>query len=309
MICIEGDERSKRKAGLTDNPVGPCLLKCSPGKRPKLGIGAFPSQMTTRLALMQPHLQQTKDQAHFSPVVLLVQDTIDIDLLHDRHPSAGWGADIFPFLQMCQATQTPFLLQSGKSRRVEVCEQAITSSLDLARSWPSQASCPFAVPARHAHQGRSTQLQLAFGQITLLPPRNTPRVSKDPLTVWVIRVWEEQTPEGEEPLEWVRHASVPTTRLEQAWEGADCYRHRGLVEEYHQCLKSVYRMEERHLQTGDGLLRLLGLLSLLAVRLLQVRAYAREDPARPASEVIAPLMLAVVAERSGHSPASMTVAI
>jgi hypothetical protein len=144
-------------------------------------------------------------------------------------------------------------------------------------------------------------------QMTLLPPRNEPRASKEPLTVWVIRVWEEQAPEGEEPLEWVLLTSVPTTTLEQAWERVDWYRHRWLVEDYHQCLKSGCRIEQRQLQTVDGLMRLLGLLSPLAVRLLQVRACTREDPERPAYEVIEPLMLAVLAEHAGRSPLSMTV--
>jgi hypothetical protein len=43
------------------------------------------------------------------------------------------------------------------------------------------------------------------------------------------------------------------------------------------------------------------------VRLLQRRAYAREDPERSASEVIDPVMLAVLAQRSGQAPATMTV--
>src|SRR5689334_1246566 len=81
------------------------------------------------------------------------------------------GADMFPFFQACQATQTHFLVRAGKSRRVEVCEEEISYSLTQARSWPSQASRPFEVPARHGHPGRWTQLQLAFGQMTLLPPR------------------------------------------------------------------------------------------------------------------------------------------
>lgn len=38
------------------------------------------------------------------------------------------------------------------------------------------------------------------GQLTLLPPRNEPRASKDSLTVWIIRVWEEPPAQGEEPL-------------------------------------------------------------------------------------------------------------
>jgi hypothetical protein len=61
------------------------------------------------------------------------------------------------------------------------------------------------------------------------------------------------------------------------------------------------------LQSVDGLIRLLGLLSPLAVRLLQVRALAREAPARPAHEVIEPLLLAVLAQRSGQAPLTMTI--
>ena len=76
--------------------------------------------------------------------------------------------------------------------------------------------------------------------------------------MWVIRVWEEQARDAEEPLEWLRLPSVPTTTLEQAWERVDWYRHRWLVEDYHQCLKSGCRIEERQLQTVDGLMRRLG---------------------------------------------------
>jgi hypothetical protein len=119
-----------------------------------------------------------------------------------------------PSAEACHVTQTHFLAQAGKSRRVQESEEEITYSLDRARSWPSQGSRVLELPARHGHPGRSAQLQLSFGQLTLLPPR----ASKEPLTVWVIRVWEEQAPEGEEPLEWLRLPSVPTTTLEQAWE-------------------------------------------------------------------------------------------
>jgi hypothetical protein len=79
------------------------------------------------------------------------------------------------------------------------------------------------------------------------------------------------------------------------------------IEDYHQCLKSGCRIEERQLQQVDGLIRLLGLVSPLAVRLLQVRELAREDPERSASEVIDPLMLAVLAERSGQPLATLTL--
>jgi hypothetical protein len=168
------------------------------------------------------------------------------------------GADMFPFFQACRATQTHFLVRAGKPRRVQESEEEITYELPQARSWPSQANRVLELPARHGHQKRSAQLQLAFGQMTILPPRHEPRASKEPLTVWVIRVWEEQAPEGEEPLEWLLLTSVPTTTLEHAWERVDWYGHRWLVEDSHQCLKSGCRLEERQLQTVEGLIRRLG---------------------------------------------------
>jgi hypothetical protein len=90
-------------------------------------------------------------------------------------------------------------------------------------------------------------------------------------------------------------------------ERIEWYRHRWLVEDYHQCLKSGCRIEERQGPPVDGLIRLLGLLSPLAVRLVQIRGYARSQPERPAQEVIEPLMLAVGAQRSGQAPATMTI--
>ena len=52
--------------------------------------------------------------------------------------------------------------------------------------------------------------------------------------------------------------SVPTPTLEQAWERVDWYRQRWLVEDYHHCLKSGCRIEERQVQSVDGLMRRLG---------------------------------------------------
>jgi hypothetical protein len=101
-----------------------------------------------------------------------------------------------PSAEACQATQTHFLVRAAQNRRVQESEDEISYSLTQARAFPSQASRPFEVPARHGRQARSTQLQLAFGHMTLLPPRHEPRAGKDPVTVWVIRVWEEQARDG-----------------------------------------------------------------------------------------------------------------
>jgi hypothetical protein len=231
-------------------------------------------------ALMQPHWQQTREQIETRPVVLLVQDTTEVDLSHHPKtkgvcqvgnergrglyvqtvlavlPESGevlgcsiqepfvhipapvaetrskrrqrteretdvWmrlvkglgsfraettivhagdrGADMFPLFQVCRAMQTHFLVRAFENRRLQPEDGPQTYLLDEVRAWPAQASRPFQVPASHGRTARSTVVQLAFGALIVLPPRFEKRFSKEPLEAWAIRVWEEQTPAGEEP--------------------------------------------------------------------------------------------------------------
>jgi hypothetical protein len=79
-----------------------------------------------------------------------------------------------------------------------------------------------------------------------------------------------------------------------------------VVVEYHQCLQTGCRLEERLVRHADRLIRLLGVWSELSVRLLHLRDLARREPERPAHEILDPELLTVVATQSGQSPALMT---
>jgi hypothetical protein len=337
--------------------------------------------------LMQPHYQQTREQINQEPVVLLVQDTTEIDLTHrakmsgigqignargrgfllqtvlavvpetqavlgclaqkpfvripappkeqryqrrfrEQRETDIWmemvervgppaspgmlvhvgdrGADLFPFFRACLATQTHFVVRAAQNRRVQQGEEEIGHLLDLVRGWPRQDQQPFEVPASHGKPARQTTLQISFGPLTLLPPWNDPRGNKEPLPLWGVRVWEEEAGEGEEALEWILLTSVETRTPEGAWERVRWYRCRWIAEEYHQCLKTGCRIEHRQVQTADRLMRLLGLLSPLAVRLLQLRDLARTEPDRPAYAVIDPQALAVLALHTDLLAATLT---
>lgn len=81
---------------------------------------------------------------------------------------------------------------------------------------------------------------------------------------------------------------------------------RWIVEHYHQCLKTGCLLEERQLQTFEKVGRLLGFLAPLAIRLLQLRSLARQEPERPAQEVLPPDVVKVVAHLAGVSPDRLT---
>jgi Transposase DNA-binding len=376
----------KAAARMAENPAASLPAQLQTWKETMALYRLLDEEDVTFDALMQPHWQQTREQIKTHPVVLLVQDTTEVDLSHhpatsglgpigkgtttglvlqtvlavepvhrevlgcaaqepfvrqpiasgetrskrrqrDKRETDVWmrqvsrlgsfsaetlvvhvgdrGADLFPFFQACRATHTHFLVRVFENRRIEPENVPQRYLIDEIRSWPAQDSRPFEVPASHGRTARSTVVHLAFGPVTILPPRFEKRCRKEPLPLWAIRVWEEETPAGEEPLEWLLLTSLETTSLPQAWERVGWYECRWVVEDYHQCLKTGCRLEARQVQSADRFLRLLGFLSPLAVRLLQLRDLSRREPERPASEGLEADLLAVVAAQVGLNPTSM----
>jgi hypothetical protein len=245
------------------------------------------------------------------------------------------GADMLPLFRQCLMTQTHFVIRAAQNRRVLVgavgpmaptttgAEPALAKNpqhsqdtdataidhlLDYVRTWPSQAQRPFEVPASHGRRPRQAALHLSFGPVTLLPPWNDPRGSNTPLALWAIRVWETHPPAGEEPLEWILLTSLETQTCAHAWQRVDWYRCRWIVEDYHQCLKTGCRIEVRQLHTAARCIRLLGLLSPMAVRLVQLRDLAQRAPDLAATACVAPSAVALVAAWAAVPPQSLTVA-
>src|SRR5690348_9286580 len=87
-VHLHDMRRTRRtvKAGslLAENPLGSLPAQMRTWKETKALYRLLEEPEVTFAALMQPHWQQTREQANTSPVTLLVQDTTDIDLSH-RH--------------------------------------------------------------------------------------------------------------------------------------------------------------------------------------------------------------------------------
>ena len=83
------DRRRTRRAVqaeslLVENPLGSLPAQMHTWKETKALYRLLDEPDVSFAALMQPHLHQTRQQATSAPVVLLVQDTTDIDLSHRR---------------------------------------------------------------------------------------------------------------------------------------------------------------------------------------------------------------------------------
>jgi hypothetical protein len=169
--------------------------------------------------------------------------------------------------------------------------------MQWSRQLERKASKKVTLRGRDGNPKREAELNVAWSEVWICAPKNRKLRKQEPIRGWVIRCWEGR--ESEDAIEWVLLSTVEITDAEGALEQVRWYACRWVIEEYHKCLKTGCAMEKRQLESGQGLKALLGLLAIVAVRLLQMRTMSRQEPNRTAKEVIPELMVRVVGKQIG----------
>jgi hypothetical protein len=194
-------------------------------------------------------------------------------------------ADDFETYEACRRTGVDFVIRAAQDRRAaaghDACE-ACDHLLTLARSLAPAGAKTMGVRRRPTRQPRWAKLQVSFAPVTVFPP-GLARGNVEAFHGWVVRVWEPRTPDGEDPIEWVLLTTVAVTDAEGALTVASWYALRWLIEEYYKCLKTGCAVEQRQLEEVERLRACIGVLAIVAVRLLQLKQLARVEPQRPAS--------------------------
>ncbi len=207
------------------------------------------------------------------------------------------GADNFEMFEACRKTQADFVIRMAQNRRCvaghDLHEAQPVHLIDWVRTLPAAGEKHLELRRRPKRCARDVQLKIAYSSVTLSPPwldRDAP-----PLAGWVVRVWDPDTPAGEEPIEWILFTSVPVASLEDATTISQWYGLRWLVEEYHMCLKTGCKVEQRQLKKQSRLEPCIAILGIVAVRLLQLKLAARREPDAPASGCASPLHVKLLA--------------
>ncbi len=145
-------------------------------------------------------------------------------------------------------------------------------------------------PARKAQPARTAKVEVRFGRLEMpFPKHKSPylrRLAPVPIVMWLVHAVEVDAPKDVERVEWILLTSLPVTSFNEAWQILEYYEKRWLIEEYHKALKTGCRVEYRQLKSKEGLERITALLSVVAVRLLQLKSAARTNPVRPARHVV-----------------------
>jgi Transposase DNA-binding/Transposase Tn5 dimerisation domain len=242
-----------------------------------------------------------------------------VDQIGSPPPGTSWvhvvdrGADDFEFFYHCQQAGTDWVARAKNVNRTILTPDGGPLALSAyLQTLPAAGSFALDLRARPKQPARKAKLVVAFGALSMPTPRlKSPflrAVKPSPIPMWVVWVREVDAPQGVDPIEWVLYTSVPVQDLEDAMVIVGYYEKRWLIEEWHKVLKTGMRVEARQLKTSQRLEAMMGLMSVAAVRLFQLKGEARTAPERPAEQVVPPKYVrALKAVRKLGSSMELTV--
>ena len=198
------------------------------------------------------------------------------------------GGDYFEAMCRVKLSGNDWVIRASKlNRKVTDCQgeevylwKAIEEATELGTFTMDLRSTP-----RHA--ARKASLTIYCCEVTFKPPvRKSPWLKQceiKALTMNVVIAKEKNPPKGNEPICWVILTSLPVACFDDAWNVLEYYEHRWMIEEYNRVAKSGCIIEEHALRTSDRLEAIVGLTSIIAVRLFQMKLIGRNQPEAKAS--------------------------
>lgn len=192
------------------------------------------------------------------------------------------GADIYEFLRACGELHHGFVVRAAQDRGLvgggNLYQQATAlvpwGTFSLVRR------------RRQGRPARMARLQVAATPVLLRSPQRPGHApgGLPPVACTLVRVWEADPPDGEEALDWRLLVDKPVTTYAQALEAALQYATRWVIEDFHKALKTGLGAERLQLEDAHRLFAAISVMSIVALRLLDLREHLRLAPAAPARE-------------------------
>jgi hypothetical protein len=201
------------------------------------------------------------------------------------------GADDFEIMNRALYHGCGFVIRAAKLNRKVFSPDGRSLSLDeLLSELPARGTRMVPVAANKKNPGRTAIVELRYGEVLVPRPKEgTPWLrehgSQEPLRLRVVELREVSPPKGQKAIRWVLYTDRPVDSVEDANRIIGYYEQRPTVEEYHKGIKTGCSVERRQYRTVAALERVTGLLSICAVRLLQMKTAAKETPDMPARKV------------------------
>ena len=238
-------------------------------------------------------------------------------------PSIRWvrvadrEADIYEYLHECRERRHGFLVRVNQDRVIldPSTDERLGLVFEHIAGIGPRGGMYLDLRGRDGRKARRARLLVSCGPVRVRAPER-PGVAagtNPPIDCWFLRIWEPSAPEGVEALEWVLYTDAPTETLEEALVGAMDYASRVLIEEFHKGLKTGLKAEELQLETGPRLFAAIAVMSIVALRLLDLRELGKAVPEAPAGvtglSVMELELLGLAVDRTLTTVASVLLAL
>jgi hypothetical protein len=193
-------------------------------------------------------------------------------------------ADMYEFFLESKRLNQDVLVRCFRDREVNEDEVVVW---DFVEGLPIAGKMNVKIEATQKRKARTAKVNLKYSSIELNPPESS--LLTDTIALFVVYAKEIDSPEGEEPLEWLLYTTVPVETFEQAKQRVAWYKLRWTIEVFHKILKSGFQVEDCRLEKGLRLMRYLALMSIVAWRILWMLYTQRASPRSPATEILSPI--------------------
>lgn len=183
-------------------------------------------------------------------------------------------SDLYEVFERCERQQVDYIIRAQHSRALVGEDQRLFAAIGQE---PELGSFELELRARPGVAARIARIEVRVMRV-ILRGVERPGGRRPNLPMYVVEAREVNAPSGVKPIHWVLLTNLPAKTFVQARRLIARYARRWLIEEYHKALKTGAGMEQSQLERASGLQGLLGVLAIVAVRLLNTKQLARTRP-------------------------------
>lgn len=183
-------------------------------------------------------------------------------------------SDIFEVFQQCRKKNVDVIVRANQPRALADEGGSVFDAVSRA---PRRGQYTLKLRARPGQKRRKAKLSVRATSV-LLRGVERPGGRLEPERLNVVEVREMNPPEGVEAIHWVLLTTWPVDTLAEILRVVKSYARRWLIEEFHKALKTGVGAEDSQLTSARSLQALIGILAVVALRLLNLKLLSRTHP-------------------------------
>jgi hypothetical protein len=182
------------------------------------------------------------------------------------------------FAEAAKQPEVGVLVRARHNRALEKEEKKLW---DFISAQPVAGRVAITVPRKPGVASHQASLEIRFKEIVLKGKKG-----HAPIKLWMVEARQSGV-SAKQAICWRLMTNQPVRDLAAAVEKVRWYRLRWRIEEFHRVLKTGCKTESRQLEKIERLKNVLALDLIMAWRVLELTGASRENPAAPATELLA----------------------